>query len=275
MPAMMPLDAQRIRNRLSDVTRLWLGEIEIFETIGSTNAHLLDRASREGIDGHAVLAEHQSAGRGRRGRTWKSPRGQSIALSIGVRADVPAARLGALSLVTGLAVAAALDQCDIPGVGLKWPNDIFLGGAKLGGILIEVVPLRHPCVAVIGVGINVERGDPELDVVVDPIAAVADVRAGVDRNLMASHLIDSIHAHARRFEAEGFGAFRTAWENRNIHRDDAVSILLGDSRVDGRVLGVGEGGELVLATVDGERRFTSGEVSLRPVAGGAPRLPSR
>jgi len=270
---MMPLAAERIRSRLSDVASRWLGRLEVFETIDSTNSHLMNRADRETIDGHAVLAEHQSAGRGRRGRTWKTPRGQSIALSLGVQIDVPAARLGAVSLVTGLAVASALEQCGVQGVGLKWPNDIFLRGAKLGGILIELVPLRQPPVAVIGVGINVAR-DPELSEVADPVAAIADTGAEVDRNLLAARLIESIRGHVRRFEVEGFAPFRRPWHDRNVHRDATVAILLGDARIEGRVRGVGESGELVLATADGERRFTSGEVSLRPAAGGDPALPS-
>jgi BirA family biotin operon repressor/biotin-[acetyl-CoA-carboxylase] ligase len=261
---MAALDAHEIRRHLPDGAGRWLTQLEVFETIDSTNTHLMANASVESVAGRAAVAEHQSAGRGRRGRAWKSPHGQSIALSLGTHVEVPATRLGAVSLVVGLAVVRALDRCGVVGVGLKWPNDVVLNGAKLGGILIEVVPARQPCEVVIGVGINVAR-DPELVAVVDPVATISDVVATIDRNLVVARLIESIHGHVRRFEAEGFAPFRGAWQAANVHRDARVAVLLGEARIEGRVLGVGEAGELVLGTAEGERRFTSGEVSLRPI----------
>jgi BirA family biotin operon repressor/biotin-[acetyl-CoA-carboxylase] ligase len=259
---MARIDAVRIRSHLTDDVAGWLRNLEVFDTIDSTNTYLVRKGGQQSIDGHAAFAEHQSAGRGRRGRDWKTPRERSIALSLGIQIDVPPARLGALSLVAGVAVAAALEGAGIADVGLKWPNDIVLGGAKLGGILIEVVPLARPSVVVVGVGINVTRGDPELAALADPVAAVSDV-ALVEREALAAALIVQLRRHARRFEVEEFAAIRPQWERRNVHRDAEVTVHTGDARVAGRMAGIGESGELVLATGEGERRFTYGEVSLR------------
>src|SRR5690606_6260917 len=106
------------------------------------------------VDGHVCLAELQIAGRGRRGRDWFSPFGANLALTIGKRIDRPAAALGGASLVVGLAVLDALEQLGVPELALKWPNDVLLRGAKLGGILIEL-SARPQTELVVGIGLNV------------------------------------------------------------------------------------------------------------------------
>ena len=259
------LDPDRIRDGLSPAARGWLSRIDVFESIGSTNTHLMGLADAAEIDGHICLAEHQFAGRGRRGRSWTTPRGESLALSVGHRLDVAPARLGALSLVVGLAVASALERCGVTRVGLKWPNDIIHDEAKLGGILIEVVPLKVPAVTVIGVGINISRGSQALASVETPVAVTDDAVPGLDRNVVASALIDAVHEFAVLFERFGFGRFHAAWDALNVHADRRVTITSGTDRVDGTVRGVTESGELIIETAAGTRSFNSGEVSLRAI----------
>jgi len=257
------LDAHRITRGLSPAAADWLHRIDVFESVGSTNTYLMTRAEVDDVDGHVCLAEFQSAGRGRRGRTWTTPSGQSIALSLGHRLAVPLARLGALSLVVGLAVASALEHCGVTGVGLKWPNDIILEGAKLGGILIEVVPGRAPALIVIGVGVNVSRGSQALASVETPVAVTDDVAPDLDRSRLAAALIDAIHEFAVQFERFGFSHFHAAWDALNIHVDRRVTVVSGADRIDGTVRGVTETGELIVETEAGTRSFNSGEVSLR------------
>jgi BirA family biotin operon repressor/biotin-[acetyl-CoA-carboxylase] ligase len=256
------LDADRIRDFLDAATSRWLLSIEVFETIDSTNSYLMRKASVGAVDGQICLAEHQTSGRGRRGRTWTTPRSRSIALSIGHRVDTPHARLGALSLVVGLAGAIALERIGLSQVGLKWPNDLFLRDAKVGGILIEVVPLKRPVEAVIGVGLNVVR-TVELEAVETPVASIDDVLGDVDRNRLAALLIAEIHEAACRFAAHGFTVFRDAWNARNVHAGCRVQVSAPRSLVEGIVLGVDEQGQLMLDTGAEVRAINAGEVSLR------------
>ena len=139
-----PLEATAIEGHLSPDVQRWVRELRIHQEIDSTNTHLVRRASTESIDGIICLAESQTSGRGRRGRTWLTPTGQSIAISLGQSLGVPVAEVGPLSLVVGIGVAVSLQKMGVEDVRLKWPNDILLDGAKAGGILIEFPMRRTP-----------------------------------------------------------------------------------------------------------------------------------
>lgn len=132
-----------------------LRRLDVVATTGSTNADLLARhAAGEDIGGVALVAEHQSAGRGRQGRGWSTPERSQIALSLGVdAAGLPPAAWGWLPLLTGVAVADAVQATTGIETRLKWPNDILVGDAKLGGILAEVASPAP--VIVVGLGLNV------------------------------------------------------------------------------------------------------------------------
>lgn len=159
----LPLDESALRDELIGTGSGWR-QLDIVEHTGSTNADLLERATCGlDIDGVVLIAEHQTAGRGRHGRGWSAAPRAQITMSVGVRvADVPASAWGLLSLVTGLAVVESVTPL-LEGVpveaGLKWPNDVIAGGGKLAGILAEVV---RPF-AVIGVGLNVTQAAEEVD----------------------------------------------------------------------------------------------------------------
>jgi len=156
-----PLNATFLRERLGPTWR----HLEVVDETGSTNADLIARAvAGEDIDGVVLIAEHQTAGRGRMGRTWSAAPRAAITLSVGVgAADVPAAGWGWLPLATGVAVVDAIAAVTAVEAGLKWPNDVLVGDRKLAGILAEVAPSET--VIVVGVGLNVtlrpdEAGDP-------------------------------------------------------------------------------------------------------------------
>lgn len=147
-----PLDVTAVRRDLVGPDRP-LHRLDVVESTGSTNADLLARhRAGEDIDGAVLIAEHQSAGRGRQGRSWSTPARSQIALSLGVGvAGLPAGSWGWLSLLTGVAVVDAVRATTGIEPGLKWPNDILVGSGKLGGILAEM----DGQVIVVGVGLNV------------------------------------------------------------------------------------------------------------------------
>lgn len=264
-----PLVGESILAAADAATASWVRRLDVYPAIDSTNAQLMQRATGGSIDGHVSLAEVQLQGRGRRGRTWSSPFGGSIAVSMGIALDRDPAALGGSSLVVGLAVLDALEQLGAQDAGLKWPNDLLLGDAKLGGILIELAAAARSSALVVGIGINVALGArvrSELD------RPVADLSAfgPPSRNLLAGRVLSSVVAFLRAFEADGFSAFRDAFCARHRYHGRACRVLLGERTASGRVVGVSNDGGLLLETQGRVEEFHGGEVSLREDAAGGP-----
>lgn len=193
--------------------------LDVVEETGSTNADLLARcAAGTDIDGSVLLAEYQNAGRGRHGRQWSGPPRSQIAMSVGVSASsVPPSGWGWLTLATGVAVVDAL--AEMPGVqaGLKWPNDVMLGGGKLAGILAEVAA-PAPTI-VVGLGLNVTMTADEAP----DDAATSLLLAGspADRNALTSGILRALARRIRQWRAGG-GA------GRELHDDyRRYSLTLG------------------------------------------------
>lgn len=234
---------------------------ELYPALDSTNAALsrLPDSHRR-----AVLAEYQSAGRGRRGRAWLSPPAAGIYLSFGYRFDCGLPRLGPLSLVSGLAAADALEQATGPGVGLKWPNDLMLEGRKLGGLLVEISGAADgPCLAVIGLGVNVRLPQAR-----QPDQPWIDLHgAGLrnpDRTALAIDLVRGLDRACATFGCDGFGHFEADWKRRDILAGRPVRVeQIDGAAAQGIARGVSERGGLLLESNDGLHEFSAGEVSVR------------
>ena len=265
--ACQPLDRDQIWSCLSTNASRWAVEISVHAEIDSTNTHLMTRAATQDVDGIVCLAERQTNGRGRRGRTWLTPAGGAIALSLGKRVALPIGEVAPLSLVVGVAVAHALERCRVDAVALKWPNDVLLDGAKVGGILVEISSVAKPLQAIVGVGVNAGAGQ---SVSVQLGTPVGDIRASnpsVSRNVLAAELINSVHEMISRFEREGFHLIRRAWEALHAHQDRRIRIDGVGEAVFGVARGITDRGELIVETGSGVRYFSSGEVSLRGADG--------
>lgn len=239
--------------------------LEVIDECPSTNTVLVERAAAGAPHGAVLICEHQSAGRGRRGNLWVSGIGASLAFSILWRFARGAGALGGLSLAVAVGAAKALEPLGIRS-GVKWPNDLYLGGRKLGGILIEISgDILGPSAAVIGVGINVRLnaamrgriGRPATDV-----ASHAD--AALSRTVLLAGLLPSLAAALDRFSREGFAPFREEWLRLHAWRGRRVALSMSDRRVaEGKIVGVAEDGALMLASTKGVERFHSGELSLK------------
>ena len=264
------LDEEAIRAGLDPTVGARL-DLEILPEVDSTNAHLL-RGVQSGRDMggagrlRACLAERQTAGRGRRGRTWVSPFGLNIYLSLLIGFEGGAAALSGLSLVVGVAVGEALRARGIRGVGLKWPNDIYCSERKVGGVLLEVTgDLQSHCHIVIGVGLNLRARVQDMSEVAQPWTDLASHGFDPDlRNVLVAELLNSLVAAVTLFRAQGFSVFLPRWEVLDLSRDRPLDIFPGGEEV---VHGTGQGvdadGALLVATDAGLRRFHGGEVSLR------------
>lgn len=259
------LDGDVIRAALDPAAARWLRKLEVWPVIGSTNTELAGRAQAGPIEGEVCLAELQTRGRGRRGRTWFSPLGGNLALSLGFESTRPVAELGGLSLVVGLAVLDALEAEGVSGLALKWPNDILRDGAKLGGILIEVVQVRGRISVIVGVGLNIRLPDRIRADVPQPLADLAGASPrAVSRSRLAGCLIGSIVDFYRGFMERGFAPFVAVFDRRHAFHGAEVNVLQGEARTTGRVRGVAPDGGLLLETRAGPVVVHAGDVSLRP-----------
>lgn len=242
-------------------------DLRVLEEVDSTNAEVF-RQIAEGCDNKIpiTIADSQTAGRGRRGRIWRSPRGENLYLSVGLIFHGGFSVLDGLSLVLGVAVAEALEALGAPNVGLKWPNDIFFSSGKLGGILVELQgELQEGVVQVIaGIGINVHMS--RADDVDQPWSSLASACPDTNwsRNQIAVAVIQAVSDAAERFSREGFGGFRDAWQRRDIYHNRLVQAR--DGELKGVGCGIDGSGNYLLRTAEGEIvPIRAGEISLRVV----------
>ena len=245
-----------------------LGErftIEALAACDSTSTRLLERAQQGAAAGSLLVADQQTAGRGRRGRSWLSSPEASLTFSLLWRFDGAVAQLAGLSLAVGIAVARALVAGGVPGVGLKWPNDILLDGGKLGGILIELEATPGGMLAVIGIGLNLQLpASGEEEFLHRPAALDQALSPLPDRHLLLAQLLIELAAVLDRFAERGFAALRSDWQAHHAWQGRQVRLLNG-GLVDreGICLGADTDGALLLQTDFGIERCFSGDLSLR------------
>jgi BirA family transcriptional regulator, biotin operon repressor / biotin---[acetyl-CoA-carboxylase] ligase len=260
------LDASMLGQRLGNKMK-----VQVLGATGSTNADALAQLAGGGQAPFAVLAEYQSAGRGRRGRRWASPYGSNLYLSLGWRFGVGAPRLEGLSLAVGIAVAESLEAtAGLSGkVRLKWPNDVWVDGRKIAGVLIELSgDLEDACAAVVGIGINGRLGDIAAAGIDQPWTDLYRENGKIpDRSLLAADLLERLHHMLETFPDKGFASWRERWLALDGLAGQRVSVTTASGSVSGLGQGVDGSGALVLLGDDGRiERFHGGEVSLRPSA---------
>lgn len=271
MPDADPLDRATLADDLLRAAGLWQ-RIDVVGSTGSTNADLAATA-RDGAPGGTVLvADHQSAGRGRLGRTWTAPPGSGVAISVLLRPDVALERWTWLPLLAGVAVSDALRQTTGLPADVKWPNDVLVGDRKLCGVLAERVETATGPAVVLGMGINVHLGADQLPV---PTAtsvdlARAELGAGgvpVSRTAVASSVLRCLERDVRRWEevsavAEGDpDAVAVAYRERCSTLGRQVRVSLSDGSVlEGTARDVDAYGRLLLDTSGGRQVLGAGDV---------------
>ncbi len=231
----------------------------------STNSMLVEHIPADGGRIPVLVADHQTAGRGRRGRQWCSWPEGSLAFSALWRFADGAPAPAGLSLAAGLALARALENLGAEGVQLKWPNDVLIHGGKIAGILIELLPGRGRVpAAVIGIGVNLRL---PADAAIPGQSAVTDLYRELGRDVTRPALLAAILRELRHllatYAAAGFPALRGAWQQRNAFAGLPVRIDGENTHLTGLCVGVDDDGALLLDTGDGVQRILSGELSLR------------
>lgn len=263
--------------------------VEVLHSIDSSNSELMRRcraAAQDPLGAPApeallLVAEQQTAGRGRMGRAWQSQRGDSLTFSLGL--PLQPADWSGLSLAVGVSLADSLEPLEadaqLPALQLKWPNDLWLHGRKLGGILVETANWGGQRYVVVGVGLNVQRPPDLLDLPapklatqtpapippVPPVPATClqavwpSLDAPATLQAVAGPLIKALLS----FEQQGFAAFAARFAKRDALAGRAVRLSNG---TEGVAEGVAPDGALLVRTLQGLQRVSSDEVSVRPRA---------
>ena len=239
------------------------GPVAISHSLDSTNAEALRAVDRGVTAPFVILAERQTAGRGRRGRKWVSPFAENIYYSLVLRMDGGMRQLEGLSLVVGLAVLSALRAVGVSDAGLKWPNDVLVSNKKIAGILLELVgDPADVCHVVLGIGINVNmRVASEVDQAWTSVFLESGV--ATNRNELVSKLSDSLRMYLKRHELSGFSAIQSEWEQNHLWQGREVSLIAGVHQVNGTVMGIDRQGALRMSVNGEEKVFSGGELSLR------------
>jgi BirA family biotin operon repressor/biotin-[acetyl-CoA-carboxylase] ligase len=257
------LDAAAVNAELA-ATRI---RLEVVDEIESTSTRLLELAAAGAPSGTCLAAEWQSAGRGRRGRTWLASLGGSLTFSLLWRFDRGAGHLGGLSLAVGLAVARALAACGVERAQVKWPNDVVADLRKLAGILVETSgEMQGPSVAVIGVGVNFRLADRVVDRIDQPVTDVARCASPLpSRASVLARLLRELASVLEAFERDGFAPLREPWLAMHAYQGKRVRVLPPrDPPFEAQVVDVAPDGALRVATDDGRSvALSSAEISLR------------
>lgn len=236
-----------------------INNIHIFAELPSTNAWLLE----QGGCGDVCLAEMQTAGRGRRGRVWQSPPNKNIYFSLRWCFDAVPENYGSLSLQVGLAVARALQEAGLTEHGLKWPNDIYYAGRKLGGILLQTAqPLQQ---VVIGIGLNVNMRTRDGEGIDQPWCSLADVSGQtIDRNYLLALLLVQLIPALQAFPELDRVQFAQDWQQWDILHHREIQVHTGTEVLSGKSLGIDPQGQLDVLLDSGARQsFSSADVSVR------------
>lgn len=248
----------------------WVGqEIHYFDTIDSTNTKAKELAEQGAPGGTLVVADQQMAGRGRRGRSWESPKGICIYMTILLKPEINPSHASMLTLVSALAVAKAISKVTGADAQIKWPNDIVLNGKKVCGILTEMSAqfdyINH---IVVGIGINVHNESfPE---------EIADMASSLlmecGRRFHRAELIEQILEYFETYyeiflQTEDLSGLVNEYNAILVNRNKAVRVLDPKEPFEGKAMGITKNGELIVDTWESRKLVSSGEVSVRGIYG--------
>jgi len=257
-----PLRAEALLGALGNLRDEF--SLEIRREATSTNALLLQQAAQQARSGSVLVAEWQTAGRGRLGRPWISGLGNALTFSLLWRFDTGLNALAGLSLAIGVAIVRALNALGARDVGLKWPNDVLAPQGKLAGVLIEAQgDMLGPSAVVIGIGLNVRP--PALDAMLridQPVSALSQICPVLpEREIVLAMLLRELSGILRVFSLEGLASLRVEWQKYHVHQDQPVRVKMPNGRLlEGIARGINPGGELRLETVEGILALNSGEL---------------
>ena len=271
---MISLDAEAIRQSLSGATAERLAGFDVFAEIDSTNSYLMRAQGPAPGQACVAVTDNQTHGRGRHGRTWLSPPGSGLCLSVAYSFARQPDNLPAFTLAVGMGVIAVLEGLGVDGVQLKWPNDLIADDAKLGGILTETQSQADGAIKVVtGLGLNIDLaeevnvgGDSDAALGVVDLSRITEHLPSSDR--LVGGLIDGLSTTFINYESTGFDGLVDKWSERDWLFGRAVTVDLPAQQVTGVGAGIAADGALLLDTGAGQcSRITSGSVVMAGMMG--------
>lgn len=237
--------------------------IFVYESIGSTNDQAKQLLSSCNAP-LAVLSEHQTQGKGRRGREWVSPFAQNLYLSFAWPITEGLGQIDGLSLVVGLAVRKAIKRISSIEAQLKWPNDILINERKVAGILLELIgdPVEL-CHVVIGIGVNLNMFESFGCIDQEWTSLRKEAGENIDRQLFAKIVLEELDSYLEKQKKYGFSSMRAEWLSAHAWQGRNAILQTGNDFVSGVVVGVGDKGEICLVVDGQEVNYLGGELSLR------------
>ena len=257
------LDSQLLKSNIAQKAELF-SEIDVFATIDSTSSYLTRAWEKKSGTGKICVAEHQSLGRGRKGRKWVSPFGANLYFSLGLNLPLGLSALGGLSIAIGLGLTEHLNGLTSQSVKLKWPNDLLVENKKLAGILVEASGDSNDTSFLnIGIGINwdmVQRQD-EIDqpwINLKPL-----LKSEADRTQVLTDILLEIDRLLNQYIENGFESFRSLWNKHSAYYGKPITLHTRTGKISGMESGIDRSGAIIIETAEGKKLFHSGEVSLR------------
>lgn len=261
------LNVKQITEALSTQQQSLLSQLQLHVSVDSTNSHLKQQMQQGIGSGSACLSEYQSAGRGRRGRSWVSPFGCNLYLSLYWRFERSMTEIGGVSLAVGSVIARVLSE-QTANVALKWPNDVLVEGKKIAGILVDVQGAADgPVDAVIGIGVNLHvpaHASQQIDQPWTDLQQQGD--KAISRNQFAARLLGELLDAMQLFQHHQLAPFIPRWRQYDLLHGEKVTLFHPRRKIHGIHKGIADDGSLLLEVNGKLYSFQSGEVSLRGVA---------
>ena len=261
-----PLDHDRIKAAARARGLPVAMELHLHDEVDSTNRLALDAAAAGAPSGYVCMAETQTSGRGRQGKRWCSPRG-NLYLSLLWRLPTNTTPNDGLSIAVGVTVAELVSRWGADSIAVKWPNDVYCGGSKLAGILVETSRSPNAVPAtVVGIGLNFQM--PESNPGIDQTWTDLSRATGgtLDRNRIAGELIASVLTTVDGFQRQGLEPLLPRWRQLDMMRGREVEVWSAHTRTQGTARGIDPQGALLVDVNGIQQRILSGEVSLRPIS---------
>ncbi len=255
---------------LKTLETAWAGKTCLcFDTLDSTNDYGKILSEKQKVHGTLIVADTQTAGKGRRGRAWQSPKGSSVSMSLCLEPKLPTERAAGLTLVMALSVASAIEEMTGEKAMIKWPNDIVLNGKKICGILTEMFLREKDYVVIIGVGINVNilEFPPEIRNIATSLCLECGEK--ISREDLMKATMKHFESFYEKYEVSGdFSILKGQYEKRLVNRNSQVRVLDPKEPFEGIAKGIDELGNLLVLCEDGQlKSVCSGEVSVRGLYG--------
>jgi len=258
------IDSDYLNQKITSKAKLF-SVVEVLPTVDSTADHLTRSWKSAPGKGRICVAEHQTKGRGRKGRKWISPFGANLYFSLGLNLPLGLSALGGLSLAVGIGLTKFLNQHSQERVSLKWPNDLLLNNKKLAGILVEASGDSNDSSFLnIGIGINWDMQTSHTDEIDQPWANLrSQLNTDISRSDLLALILLQLDDVLGSYIESGFDSFRKEWSSHSAYFGKSVVLHTHQGKVAGTEIGIDKAGAIKIKTADGEKRFFSGEVSLR------------